>query len=524
MTEDQDAKDSQSDSGGKIFTNKTKEKKTRAHRPFTKIILRRLPPTMTEEGFLEQVSPIPEHDYFYFSKPDSSLGTASYSRAYINFVNVDDIYLFRDKFDGYVFVDEKGVEYVGIVEYAPFQRIPKKKKKRDPKIGTIESDPIYQEFVESLKEQDNDTQPKLEYSYPVNDANEKKVVSTPLLEFLAARKTDKRSRDERRRRENDKRKMRIERKSKDGTIKEEDFVDNEVKKIKPREWEKDKTSPKAKDDLNKSLDSKESTVFESKTYKDHRKFGLNRKSDIDKKDGTKEEDDFEKGYKKEKKDPREKLKEIPKEQKSKKYSDIRKERLKQIEIIKSDRPSSITKLLSSQSTEKNSDSKKNLNHDNIKPFTQLPQVKTDDLSKVIEEMDRKMKLEDQISFDSKAINEIKTVEDTTNSTMIEALDSAIITAKIRSNSLESGEMSPKDDDRLRRQKSLDDRSTDREGSVEKDKGDSADRRAERRIRNKDRPSLVIYQPGMGKFSKQRLAKEKESQVNTKSVSEADKDT
>lgn len=72
------------------------------------IILRRLPPSMTEEAFLEQVSPIPEHDYFYFAKPDPSLGNNLYSRAYINFVNVDDIYLFRDKFDGYIFLDEKG--------------------------------------------------------------------------------------------------------------------------------------------------------------------------------------------------------------------------------------------------------------------------------------------------------------------------------------------------------------------------------------------------------------------------------
>lgn len=64
-----------------------------------------------------------------------------------------------------------GVEYVGIVEYAPFQRIPKKKKKKDPKCGTIESDPIYQEFLESLtKDQEPENQPKLEYSYPVNDS------------------------------------------------------------------------------------------------------------------------------------------------------------------------------------------------------------------------------------------------------------------------------------------------------------------------------------------------------------------
>lgn len=66
--------------------------------------------------------------------------------------------------------DKLGLEYVGIVEYAPFQRIPKKKKKKDPKCSTIESDPVYQEFLENLnKDQDADSQPKLEYSYPIND-------------------------------------------------------------------------------------------------------------------------------------------------------------------------------------------------------------------------------------------------------------------------------------------------------------------------------------------------------------------
>lgn len=32
-----------------------------------------------------------------------------FSRAYINFKNPDDILLFRDRFDGYVFIDNKGM-------------------------------------------------------------------------------------------------------------------------------------------------------------------------------------------------------------------------------------------------------------------------------------------------------------------------------------------------------------------------------------------------------------------------------
>lgn len=34
------------------------------------VVIRRLPPTMTEEQFVEQISPLPDHDYMYFVKAD----------------------------------------------------------------------------------------------------------------------------------------------------------------------------------------------------------------------------------------------------------------------------------------------------------------------------------------------------------------------------------------------------------------------------------------------------------------------
>lgn len=64
---------------------------------------------MTEEEFLEAVTPLPEHDYFSFCPSDGSLGSNnSFTRVYINFKSQGDIFTFRDKFDGYVFVDKKG--------------------------------------------------------------------------------------------------------------------------------------------------------------------------------------------------------------------------------------------------------------------------------------------------------------------------------------------------------------------------------------------------------------------------------
>ncbi|KAG0710420.1 Regulator of nonsense transcripts 3A [Chionoecetes opilio] len=62
---------------------------------------------MTEEEFLEAIMPLPEHDYFSFCPADNNLGPNAFTRAYINFRSSTDIFTFRDKFDGYVFVDQK---------------------------------------------------------------------------------------------------------------------------------------------------------------------------------------------------------------------------------------------------------------------------------------------------------------------------------------------------------------------------------------------------------------------------------
>lgn len=128
---------------------------------------------MTEEMFVQQVEPLAGHDYLYFVPADWSLGQFATSRAYINFTDPDDVFLFKDKFDGYVFVDTKGVEYPAIVEFAPFQSLPKNKsRKTDNKCGTIEEDPQFQSFLAALISEVNDpTKPemKMEYSYQIKD-------------------------------------------------------------------------------------------------------------------------------------------------------------------------------------------------------------------------------------------------------------------------------------------------------------------------------------------------------------------
>uniref|UniRef100_A0A2I3TJ93 UPF3 domain-containing protein n=1 Tax=Pan troglodytes TaxID=9598 RepID=A0A2I3TJ93_PANTR len=81
-----------------------------------RVVICRLPPGLTKEQLEEQLRPLPAHDYFEFFAADLSLYPHLYSRAYINFRNPDDILLFRDRFDGYIFLDSKDPEYKKFLE------------------------------------------------------------------------------------------------------------------------------------------------------------------------------------------------------------------------------------------------------------------------------------------------------------------------------------------------------------------------------------------------------------------------
>uniref|UniRef100_A0A5K3EK76 Smg4_UPF3 domain-containing protein n=1 Tax=Mesocestoides corti TaxID=53468 RepID=A0A5K3EK76_MESCO len=115
----------------------------------TKVVLRHLPPKLTEEHFKEMCSPIPAYDYFRFCLADPSLGDRGYCRAYINFCDPQSVFAFRERFTDYVFVDSEGNEANAIVEYAVFQGTPNtpSESKKDRRQGTIAEDPDYQSFL-----------------------------------------------------------------------------------------------------------------------------------------------------------------------------------------------------------------------------------------------------------------------------------------------------------------------------------------------------------------------------------------
>ncbi|KAJ8383530.1 hypothetical protein AAFF_G00219800 [Aldrovandia affinis] len=204
-----------------VSTNpKTKEEKKDV---FTKVVIRRLPPALSKDQLEEQISPLPTYDYFEFFSADQSLHPHLFSRAYINFKNPEDIVHFRDRFDGYVFIDNKGQEYPAVVEFAPFQKVSKKKlRKKDAKVGSIEEDPEYKRFLENYCCAEEKATANPETLLGEIEAKTRELIAkrtTPLLEYIQNKKLEKQrireeKREERRRRELEKKRQREEEKRK----------------------------------------------------------------------------------------------------------------------------------------------------------------------------------------------------------------------------------------------------------------------------------------------------------------------
>ncbi|CAG5101636.1 Similar to UPF3A: Regulator of nonsense transcripts 3A (Homo sapiens) [Cotesia congregata] len=480
-----------------VTKNKPDNKKEKC-KPMTKVVIRRLPPLMNQAQFIEQISPLPDNDYLHFVKADTSLGQNSFSRAYINFIDQQDIFVFREKFDNYVFVDAKGVEYPAVVEFAPFQRLPKKRvgRKKDPKCGTIETDTYYINFLESLKNQEADAavpQPKTEYSYQPFDNTQKKVTTTPLLEYLKQRKAEKQR------------------------VKDEKREERRRQKISPKEVKNRKREDMKRDKVLASRDRDPKPL--GKSYRDRE----DKKHDRDNKPANKKyedkkpyrRDDYAKEDRREAKSSREesgfyqKDKSVE-EKKGKSYEKMRQEKRRAAEAKKDED-------LPKEKPRDNPEKSETKNDQVVLPI----KIVCNDESKDCEAL-----LSNELPDDSQDDKEASAkLEETFKIESVKKSFSKAYKMKVvkRRSSLESGGGGGGGDGAfLRRHKSLDGGEEDNLQKNDSDyKGKSKkDPRLERRIRNKDRPAMEIYRPGMGKFSKQRLEREKSNHDDRASLSES----
>lgn len=157
---------------------------------------------MTEQQFLNDISPLPEYSDFYFVNGNLSLGEFAFSRAYFKFKNFQEMLIFKDKFDDYVFMDSKGNEYPCVIEFAYLQKMPRpsndsKKTKQDIKMNTIDSEPDYIAFVQELNNTTSISPPPCSADALLEEIENNKLSKdkdsqmTPLLEFIGKRREEK---------------------------------------------------------------------------------------------------------------------------------------------------------------------------------------------------------------------------------------------------------------------------------------------------------------------------------------------
>ncbi|XP_028805751.1 regulator of nonsense transcripts UPF3 isoform X2 [Neltuma alba] len=156
----------------------------------TKVVIRHLPPSLVQSDLLQQIDDrfAGRFNWFSFRPGKNSYKHQKYSRAYINFNCAEDVFEFAEFFDGHVFVNEKGAQHKAIVEYAPFQRVPKLSTKKDGREGTIYKDPDYLEFLKVIAKPPEHL-PSAEIQLERKEAEQAGVakeapIVTPLMEYI----------------------------------------------------------------------------------------------------------------------------------------------------------------------------------------------------------------------------------------------------------------------------------------------------------------------------------------------------
>lgn len=151
-----------------------------------KACIRHLPIFVTEEILRKAVSSW-ENDmcYWYFVPGKSSTTKFVASKVFIGFTSAEKLEGFRTSFSGHTFRDHKGIEHKVVVEYAPYQKLPKSSSRPARKGRPLEKDPDYLKFVDKLNEPIKPL-PSAEIQLEQREELEKDLPpkTTPLLEHI----------------------------------------------------------------------------------------------------------------------------------------------------------------------------------------------------------------------------------------------------------------------------------------------------------------------------------------------------
>ncbi|KAI0113660.1 Smg-4/UPF3 family-domain-containing protein [Nemania sp. FL0031] len=170
-----------------------------------KVVIRRLPPGMTADecwAVLGEEWKVgngkvdwARYDDGEISNDPSDLSRPA--RCYLHILSLADLSLLSDKVQQAKWEDAKHTAndpaLVGppYVEIAPLQKIPTGKKRTDPRQGTIDAEPEFMKFLESLTAPTPTKEADLEQAAEDTSKSDVKVTTTPLVEYLKEKKANK---------------------------------------------------------------------------------------------------------------------------------------------------------------------------------------------------------------------------------------------------------------------------------------------------------------------------------------------
>ncbi|CAH0031973.1 unnamed protein product [Clonostachys rhizophaga] len=182
-----------------------KPSKPKAQNEGEKLVIRRLPPAMTQDEFVTILGPDWELnkgkvDWLSYAPGKVSKDPSKPSRpsrAYVHLKRKDDIMSLSEVVQSSTWEDAKGtftnpaLIAPPTVEFAIYKKIPSNKRRTDARQGTIDQDPQFMAFLENLANTGLANE-----GVEVEDADEAekadiKVTTTPLIEYLKEKKASK---------------------------------------------------------------------------------------------------------------------------------------------------------------------------------------------------------------------------------------------------------------------------------------------------------------------------------------------
>ncbi|URE11298.1 Smg-4/UPF3 family [Musa troglodytarum] len=125
----------------------------------TKVVVRRLPPSMSQPVLMEQIDGrfAGRYDWVCFRPGKNSQKNQRYTRAYLNFKIPDDVVEFAEFFDGHIFVNEKDPEYMEFLELIskPVEHLPSAEiqleRKEAERAGATKETPIVTPLMDFVR-------------------------------------------------------------------------------------------------------------------------------------------------------------------------------------------------------------------------------------------------------------------------------------------------------------------------------------------------------------------------------------